>query len=153
MHSFDPDNQYWEVFSMLIRHNIYEIIAAAIFGLAYCSLRLSRGSSPPRLSFLAVFAALSVLLNPHLIHLVLMRVHFPYIVGRGDSEFRSFAAGVVALIAGIVAVIRIRKSKGGLRGLPFAIIGIVGGFLWAGAWVAFLLWFISRMAHAGDGAS
>jgi hypothetical protein len=133
---------------LLFRLNIYEFIAAAIFGLAYCSLRLSRGSSAPRFSYLAVFATISVLLNPLLIHLVLMRVHFPYIVGRGDSEFRSFAAGVVASIAGIVAVVRIQKSKGELKGLPFAFVGIVGGAPWAGAWAAFFLRFMSRMAHA-----
>jgi hypothetical protein len=147
-----PNLQLHEVFSMLIRPNFYEIIAAAILGLAYCNLRLSRGSSPPRLSFLAVFAALSVLLNPLLIHHVWMYGHFPYIVGVSVDGFHSFAAGVVALIAGIVAVIRIRKSKGKLKGLPFAIIGIVGGFLWAGAWAAFILAFSWGMAHAGDGA-
>ncbi len=132
---------------LFFRLNIYEFIAAAIFILANFGIRLASQPPAPRFSYLAIFAAMSVLLNPLLIHVVLMRLHFPYIVGRGDSELRSFAAGVVALITGIVAVVRIRKSKGKLRGLPFAVVGITGGALWAGAWSAFFLWFMWGMAH------
>ena len=82
---------------------------------------------------------MSVFLNPVLIHYSFMRVHSPYVVGRGDEELRSFAAGLVALTTGIVAAVRIRKSKGSLRGLPFAIVGIVGGAWWAYFWTALFL--------------
>lgn len=132
---------------LFLRLNIYELMAAAVFGLAYFGVCLSGRSVTPRFSYLAVFSALSVFLNPILIHLFLMRVHFPYIVGRGDSELRSFLAGLVTLVTGIVAVVRIRKARGGLRGLPFAVFGIVGGIVWAGGWAAVFFRFMWGMSN------
>lgn len=87
----------------LFLSNEYEIIAAILFVLAYIGLRLFSRPKIPRLSYLAIFAVMSVVLNPQLIRIALVDAHFPYIVYRGDSELRSFAAGLVALVTGICA--------------------------------------------------
>ena len=46
----------------------------------------------------------------------------------------------VALACGIVAVKRIRASKGAQVGMPVAVLGIVLSILMAGAWAAWYLW-------------
>lgn len=132
---------------LILELNIYEFIAATIFILAYFGTRILNRSASSHLSYLAIFSALNVLLNPQAIHWILMHLHFPYTVGLGDSEFRSFAAGIVSLVSSVVALVRIRRSHGLLRGLPLAIFGIAGGVLWAGLWMVVVLMFARGMAN------
>ena len=129
-----------------LRYNIYELTAAGLFLLAYGGIRLLNHFVSKPLSYLAVFSAMSIVLNPLIIHIVFYRAGLPY-VGRGDEELRSFAAGIVTLLTGIIATIRIRRSHGALRGLPFAIAGITGGSVWIGFWIQFYVRFAWGMAH------
>ena len=132
---------YWvgghDQFMLAMRLNNYEIKAASIFILGYVAVRLlSLWTSHP-LSYLAVFSTLNVILNPLVIHFAMMRFRPSDVVGLGDSELRSFAAGLVSFVCGIIALVRILRSHGSLRGLPFAAFGVVGGGIWVGYWLIF----------------
>jgi hypothetical protein len=54
---------------------------------------------------------------------------------------------MLSFICGIVALIRILRSRRSLRGLPFAIVGIIGGAVWAVFWAQLYVRFVSGMAR------
>jgi hypothetical protein len=110
-----------------------EVIAVAILVIAYYIIRLLCKSPSCRYSYLAVVSALSVLLNQEVMLWFMRRLDFRYF-GYGGEGVRSGAAGLFALVTGIVAIARIRKSEGSLRGYPFAVVGIIGGSSWFGYW-------------------
>ena len=126
--------------------NISVLVAAGLFLLAYVFVCLLNRSASKSLSYLAVFSAMSVVLNPYLFHIVFLYAGLPF-VGRGGDELRSFVAGIITLSTGIIAVIRIRRSHGALRGLPLAIAGIIGGAVWAGFWILFAIRFAWGMSN------
>ena len=134
------------LFSIKFRGNIYEITAAVIFVTAYFAIRHFNRGRGVALSYLAVFSGLAVLLNPEIIRTVFQLIG-PYWIVRGDSEVRSCAAGAMALVTGVIAVVRIRRSHGALSGIPFAMIGIAGGVLWVGFWIVVLFRFAYGMSH------
>ena len=130
----------------MVQINIYELVAAAGFLLAYLVLRLANRSYSNSISYLAVFSATSIVLNPYLIEMVFIREHLPFSMVGGNERFRSFLMGIVALITGIIALKRISRSHGELRGRPFAFVGIVGGTAWALYWIQLYLRFAAAMA-------
>lgn len=103
--------------------------------------------SVTKISFLAIFAAINVFLNPVVINYVEWHLHSRFAVGVGGEGLRSFADGFISFIAGIVALIRILRSRRSLRGLPFAIVGIIGGVIWAVFWAQLYIRFAWGMAH------
>ena len=113
--------------------NMRKIIALAIYLLAFFCVRLVNRSLRHKLSYLAVFSALSILFNPLVLLRICMLLHLPYAVG-GEGVLNG-AAGLLALVTGIIAFVHIRNSKEGLQGYPFAIAGIVGGACWLGYWL------------------
>jgi hypothetical protein len=142
---------YWvlgrDQFMLFLRLNNYEIKATFIFIVTYVGVRLFNHSASAHLSYLAVFSGVNVALNPHVIHGVLMGLHSHDVVGRGDEKLRSFAAGLLSFVCGIVALVRILRSHGSLRGLPFAIAGAIGGAIWTGLWAVIFIRFVSAMAR------
>lgn len=142
---------YWvagyDQFILFLRLNNYEITAAIAFIFGYAATQLVNRSASPHFSFLAIFAAMNVILNPLVIHLVQMRLHSPFVIGRGDEGLRSFAAGLLSLVTGIIALVRIMKCRSLFRGLPFAVFGIVGGTIWVGFWASLFIRFVSGMAR------
>jgi hypothetical protein len=126
----------------------YELIAIGIFAWIFFKVRYRNATIEVPWSYLAIFSAVSVLLNPLLMHLVLSLVHYPLTVARGDDEIRSFLAGVISLSTGIIALVRIRKSRGKIRGFGLASIGVIGGTLWVVGWIVFILWFLLGMRGA-----
>lgn len=134
-------------FNHLLRLNIYELTATVIFLTAYFIIRVLNRSLKRPISYLAVFSAMNVALNPSLIHFVFLHLRSRYAVVRGDEELRSFVAGFIAMATGIIAFIRILRSKQTTQGLPFATAGIIGGSLWAGFWIQLYLRFVWAMAH------
>jgi hypothetical protein len=129
----------------LVFGNLYEITAIALFVAAYFVVRRLNRAADRRLSYLAVFASLAVVLNPTVLHIVFRATGLPW-VARGDSEIRSLAVGAIALAAGIVALVRIRRSRGALTGMPLAIAGVIGGGLWVGFWILLFLAFAIGMS-------
>ena len=126
----------------------YEFIAIGIFAWIFFKVRYRNATIEVPWSYLAIFSALSVLFNPLLMHLALSLVHYPLTVARGDDEIRSFLAGVISLLTGIIALVRIRKSRGKIRGSGLARVGVIGGTLWIVGWIAFILWFLLGMRGA-----
>lgn len=100
----------------------YQLVAASMVGAAYCFIRLFNRSSTSRWSYLAVFSAIGVVVNPGLTPVFLGGL--PYM------SLEAFIVGVLAFGTGTIAAYLIQRSRGSLRGLPFAIFGIVGGGLW-----------------------
>lgn len=129
----------------LVELDIYELIAVAGLLLAYLILRLSNRPGSKSFSYLAIFSATSVVLNPYFLETVFIREHLPFAVVSGSERPRSFVMGVVALLTGIMAIKDILCSQGDLRGLLFAFVGIIGGTIWAVYWIWFYLSFISAM--------
>jgi len=136
-----------EQLKLLLLFNNYEIIAGFICILVYISARFLNVSVTPRFSFLAIFSALTVFLNPVVINYVQWHLHSHFAVGIGSEELRSFTAGLLSFVCGIVALIRILRSHRSLRGLPFAIVGIIGGAIWAVFWAQLYIRFVSAMSH------
>ena len=134
----------------LLRSHIYEAIAATVYIVAFLIVRFINRGRECRLSYLALFACLSAVCNPQFMNLFLHAVHFPYVVARSEAS-ASFITGVVSLVCGIVAAVRIQKNRGRLKGLALAIIGIIGGGFWMISWALLTIRFISTMAGAGDG--
>jgi hypothetical protein len=136
-----------EQLKLFLLFNNYELCAAFISILVYIGVRFLNVSVTPRFSFLAIFAALNVFLNPVVINYVQWHLHSRFAVGIGSEELRSFSAGMLSFICGIVALIRILRSRRSLRGLPFAIVGIIGGAVWAVFWAQLYVRFVSGMAR------
>jgi hypothetical protein len=136
-----------EQLKLFLLFNNYELFAAFISILAYVGVRFLNVSVSPRFSFLAIFAAINVFLNPVVINYVEWHLHSRFAVGVGGEGLRSFAAGFISFIAGIVALVRILRSRRSLRGLPFAIVGIIGGVIWAVFWAQLYIRFAWGMAH------
>lgn len=126
----------------------YELIAIGIFAWIFFKVRYRNATIEVPWSYLAIFSALSVLFNPLLMHLALSLVYYPLTVAGGDDEIRSFLAGVISLLTGIIALVRIRKSRGKIRGSGLARIGVIGGTLWIVGWIAFISWFLLGMRGA-----
>lgn len=126
----------------------YELIAMGIFLWVYFKVRSRNATMEVTWSYLAIFSALSVLLNPLLMHFALSLVKYPLTGARGDIEIRSFLAGVISLSTGIIVLVRIRKSGGKSRGSGLASIGVIGGTLWVVGWITFMLWFLHGMSGA-----
>jgi hypothetical protein len=77
------------------------------------------------------------MLNPWAIRGVLRHLHIAHLFFSGFDYWVSIAGGFAAVVAGIVAVVRIRKSNGMLRGIPFAVLGLIAGALWVGIWAVY----------------
>lgn len=128
----------WEVLS-----NIYELVLVAVLASIYWFLR--RQQRLQSVSFLAIVSLTTAVLNPAVTHIIFKLTGLPW-VGRGDSELRSFAFGLLAAIIGHVALVRIRRANPPVRGRVAAWSGVVIGYLWAVGWLSFYLYFMSRMA-------
>jgi len=127
-----------------IRWHSNEEAIAVVLLLALVAVRQFNRTKTRRLSFLAVFAFLLAGLNPVLMENADRALGLHWILG-GDKA-GSFLAGLVALIAGAVATVRIRRRRRTLWGLRFSLIGLVAGFLWVGLWVALAVAFAYGMS-------
>ena len=130
----------------LARENGYAALITGVSLAAYFGLRRRNAAQVRPTSFLAVLSALVAVLNPALVGFLFGAAGLRGIGGGGDSETHSFVFGVVSLAAGIIAALRIRRSRGLISGMRFAIAGIAVGVLWVGFWIAFALVFASGMA-------
>jgi hypothetical protein len=123
--------------------NIYELFLVAVLTGIYWFLR--RRQRLQSVSFLAIVSLTTAILNPAVTHIIFKLTGLPW-VGRGDSELRSFAFGLLAAIIGHVALVRIRQASPPVRGRAAAWSGLVIGYLWAFGWLSFYFYFLSRMA-------
>ena len=60
-------------------------------------------------------------------------------IRHGDNETRSIGTGLIALIAGTVAIVRIKRYPGTLWGMFFAVTGVVCGGFWVALWVFMII--------------
>ncbi len=112
---------------------------------AYFAVRKLGAQSGRKLSFLAVFALLLVVLNPAVLEKVSLAIRLPTYIS-GGRQFRSFLTGFLALVVGMTAAARIWRSRGALKGMPLAIAGAVGGGLWAVYWIYLYVSFVTAIA-------
>lgn len=126
-----------------VMHNIYEWFWVAVLAGIYWILH--RQKRLQSVSFLAIVSLTTAILNPEVTHLIFTRTGLPWI-GRGDSELRSFAFGVLAAITGHVALARIRRANPPVRGLVAARTGLVMGYLWAVGWFLAFSYFVWAMS-------
>lgn len=119
------------------------LVTVAILIVAYHILRGVNASRQKPISFLAVFSA--VALNPEFLYLIARFTPLP-VVAHGDSEMRSFLAGLIAFFTGVAAVVRTRKWNGQRSGMPYALIGTIGGALIVAAWTCFAILFVIGMS-------
>ena len=125
----------------IVLSNIYELfLTGVVFGV-YAVLR--RRGEIRHVCFTAVISAACAVLNPAVVHILFKVSGLPW-VGLGGSELRSFGAGLVAVITGHVALVRIRRNHPPLRGRALAWVGLVLGYLWLAGWIALLLVFAGR---------
>jgi hypothetical protein len=131
---------------ILARENAYAALIAGASGAGYFAVRRRDASRARPTSFLAVFSAGVAVLNPALVGLFFGALGVRGIGGGGDAEMYSVVTAVAALAAGIIAAVRIRRSRGLLSGMRLAIVGIVVAGVWVAFWIAFALSFAARMA-------
>jgi hypothetical protein len=94
---------------------------------------------------LAVAAGAFGILHPTIWIGILMAANIPCYAlpwfGRGDDEIISFTYSAMVLGLAIVAVVRIARSKGQLRGIPFCIVGFTAaGFVFLNWIWLFFTW-------------
>jgi hypothetical protein len=108
--------------------NWYDVMFVTVCALAYVIVRhRDRGRKVPRTSFLAVFAVLATVLNPFFVEMLLHVIGSPRNAG---SDLLTFRMVLVALLASVVAVVRIRQSRGALKGMSLAVTGLSVSALW-----------------------
>jgi hypothetical protein len=95
----------------------------------------------------AIVSVGCAILNPSVVSFLFWVTRFPFWVVRGDSELRSFDIGLVAVIAGHIALWRIKRSEHLQRGRFLAWIGLTLGYLWIFGWLFLLLEFDWGMTH------
>ncbi|MDX2109050.1 MAG: DUF4190 domain-containing protein [Verrucomicrobiota bacterium] len=124
--------------------NIYELLWVTVLAGIYLIIR--RRQCLQSVSFLAIISLTTAILNPAVTHIIFKLIGLPW-VGRGDSELRSFAFGVLAVVTGHVALVRIRRANPPVRGRAAAWIGLVIGYLWVVSWISVLFLFAWGMSH------
>ena len=129
----------------LILEHFSQGVEALLSIAAFFAVRGLGPQSGRRWSFLAVFALLLVVLNPAILEKVSLTMRLPTYIS-GGRQFRSFLTGLLALVVGIIAAVRIWRSRGALRGMPLAIAGAIGGVLWAVYWIYLYVSFVTAMA-------
>ena len=123
----------------------YQLIAAVFSIAGFFAVRGFAPRGGRRLSFLALFAFLLVVLNPAILEKVSLAMRLPTYIS-GGRQFRSFLSGLLALMVGITAAVRIWRSRGAFKGMPLAIAGAIGGALWAAYWIYLYVSFVTAMA-------
>ena len=116
---------------------IYEVCLLVALASAYPVVRHTSRTSLPRLSYLAVFSALCGVLNPQVIFGVLASVHLAPIVA-GCTKITSCVVGFVAVVSALIALYRIRRAGGAMRGRGYAVVGLVTGLPWMLFWIIVL---------------
>jgi hypothetical protein len=127
-----------------LRLNIYELFWIAVLAGIYWFLRLRNRLQ--FISFLAVVSLTTAILNPAVTHIIFKLIGL-YWVLRGDSELRSFAFGVLAVVTGHVALFRIRRANPPVRGRAAAWVGVAIGYLWVVGWISVFFLFAWGMSH------
>jgi hypothetical protein len=139
-----PSRARWWFISSIFRHDQDDLLLAAAALAAWFVVRqLNRGKAR-RLSYLAVFSALAAVLNPMWVEHFLRVAGLPT-VGRGDSEMQSFRTAALAAVAGVIAAVRIARSRRTLWGLPFAGSGVAVATLVVVSWIAVLIALVGGM--------
>ena len=123
----------------------YQLIAAVFSIAAFFAVRGFDPRTGRRLSFLALLSFLLVVLNPTILEKVSLAMRLPTYIS-GGRQFRSFLSGLLALMVGTTATVRIWRSRGALKGMPLAIAGAIGGGLWAVYWIYLYVSFVTAMA-------
>jgi hypothetical protein len=123
----------------------YRIAAVLLAVAAYFFIRWSRSHSPRPWSALAVAAGAFGILHPTIWTVFSWQLTFHATrclgSGRGDDEIMSFTYSAMVLGPAIVAIVRIARSKGRLRGIPFCIVGFTAaGFVFLNWLWLFFTW-------------
>lgn len=128
----------------LLLHNLYELVPCVLLLIAWFAVSRYNRTRTRRVSYAAVASALCGLLNPAWVSLVFFRLQVLRIA-RGDDEVRSFAFGFAALVLGVVALVLIRRSRGSLDGVYFAVVGVLFGGYWTFVWARMFFLFSSYL--------
>jgi beta-lactamase regulating signal transducer with metallopeptidase domain len=125
--------------------NWYHFAFPAVCAAAYAVVRRrNRRRAGPRISFLAVFAALAIALNPVFVELALRAIGMRRNAG---SDMLTMGMVLVALVASVAAAVRIRSSRGALRGMSLAVIGASISLLWVVGAIVVMCLFLMAMSR------
>lgn len=127
---------------IILLHIYWVFLAAVIAGTVKLYRHRHRGQ-PEVLSLAAVVSAYCALLNPFIADFIVRLTGLPSVFG--DNEIQSFFVAFSAVVAGHIALVRIRRNPH-LRGRALAWIGLVFGYLITIAWVGVYVAFIWHMA-------
>lgn len=112
---------------------IYELILTAVVAVVYFTMR-SRALLD-RFCLAAIVSAACAILNPAVIAILLRKESLLHVFFGSYTPFRSFEIGSLAIIAGHIALVRIKNSGNLLPGRLVARVGLIIDYLWLCCWL------------------